>query len=111
MGKGGWVGDHEGRPYISRKAISLGYRNRATTRDRTINGRGVIDGIGVLQGVGEAEDEDETFEEGVAGESVGAVYTGAGDFADGVKGGKGGASVGIDDEASYGIVGSRDDWK
>ena len=40
----------------------------------------------VLEGVGEAEAEDEAFQEGVAGEAVGAMYACAGNFADGVEG-------------------------
>src|SRR5438270_7990901 len=80
-------------------------RFRATARDRPYYRRGVVvDGV-VLQAIGEAQAEDEAFEEGVAGESVCAVYACTRDFSNGIKAGEGRATVGVDHYATHTIVG------
>ena len=56
-------------------------------------------------GDGGAGSEDYAFEEGVAGETVGAVDTGAGHFAGGVEAGDGGEAVEICVDAAHGVVG------
>src|SRR5947209_16717905 len=78
---------------------------RATARDRPYDRRGaVVDGV-VLQAVGEAQTEDEAFEEGVAGESVCAVYACTRDFSNGIETEEGRATVGVDHYATHTIVG------
>ena len=52
---------------------------------------------------------DEAFEQGIAGESIGAMDAGAGDFAGGVEAGDGGSSVQIGGNAAHGVVGGGED--
>ncbi len=47
---------------------------------------------------------DEGFEQGVAGEAVGAVQTGAGDFTAGIEAGQGSGAIDFGNDAAAGIV-------
>ena len=56
-------------------------------------------------GGGGAGAEDDTFQQGIAGKTVGAVDAGAGNFAGGEEAGDGGESVEIGMDATHGVVG------
>lgn len=72
-------------------------------------GRGGIEGVQGEEFFEGSACEDVAFEQGVGGETVGSVESGAGDFADGKQAADVGASVGVGDDAAALVVGGGDD--